>query len=158
MRGNPEVVAALRQALTAELTAINQYFLHAEMNQNWGYRRLYESVKKLSITEMKHAEKLIERILFLEGEPDLSTLAPLRIGKTPKEQIENDLALELGAIEMYNRAIRTAADAGDNGSRELFEELLEDEEGHVDWLETQLHLMREIGYERYLAEQMESAG
>ncbi len=156
MRGNQDVIALLGQALTAELTAINQYFLHAEMNQNWGYRRLCETLKKFSITEMKHAEKLIERILFLEGEPDLSTLGQLRIGKTPKEQMQNDLTLELAAVEMYNRASRAAAEAGDNGSRELFEELLEDEEGHVDWLETQLGLIREVGYERYLAEQMGS--
>lgn len=155
MRGDKNVIAALNEALTEELTAINQYFLHAEMNQNWGYRRLYERLKKLSLVEMKHAEELIERILFLEGEPYMSRLGELRMGKTPREQIENDLALELGAVTMYNRAIRTAIEAGDHGSRELFEKLLEDEEGHVDWLETQLHQIREVGYELYLAEQLE---
>jgi len=158
MRGNEQVLAALNEALREELTAINQYFLHAEMNQNWGYARLYERDKQLSIQEMKHAEELIERILFLEGEPNMSTPGELHIGRDPRAQIENDLNLELGAVAMYNRAARTAAEAGDNGSRELLEKLLEDEEEHVDWLETQLHLIREIGYERYLAEQMRSAG
>ncbi len=148
------MIALLNEALSEELTAINQYFLHAEMNQNWGYRRLYESIKRNSLAEMKHAEELIERILFLEGEPNLCGPSQLRIGRDVREQLENDLALERDAVAMYNRAVHTAAQAGDNGSRELLEKLLEDEEEHVDWLETQLHLIREVGYERYLAEQI----
>jgi bacterioferritin len=156
MRGNPQVIALLNEALSEELTAINQYFLHAEMNQNWGYRRLYQHIKRNSLAEMKHAEELIERILFLEGEPNLCGPAQLRIGRDVREQLENDLALERDAVAMYNRAVRAAAEAGDNGSRELLEKLLEDEEEHVDWLETQLHLIREVGYERYLAEQIQA--
>jgi len=154
MRGNEKVIAVLNEALGEELTAINQYFLHAEMQNRWGYRRLYEQVRKLSIQEMKHAEWLIERILFLEGTPNMTGYGPLKIGQNVREQLENDLALEQGAIAMYNRAIQVAQEAGDNGSRELLEKLLADEEEHADWLETQLGLIREVGYERYLAEQI----
>lgn len=157
MHGNEKVIAALNEALAEELTAINQYFLHAEMCENWGYERISRQVKKFSIEEMKHAEELIERILFLEGEPNMSALGALRIGHNVREQFQNDLALELHAVAMYNRAIAVATEAGDNGTRELFEKLLEDEEGHVDWYETQLHLIAELGYERYLAEQVEGA-
>jgi len=154
MRGNEKVIATLNEALGEELTAINQYFLHAEMQAHWGYRRLYEQVRKLSIREMKHAEWLIERILFLEGTPNMTGYEPLNIGQNVRAQLENDLVLEHGAIVMYNRAIQLAQEAGDNGSRELLEKLLEDEEEHADWLETQLGLIREVGYERYLAEQI----
>ncbi|MGB9605371.1 MAG: bacterioferritin [Bryobacteraceae bacterium] len=154
MRGSEKVIAVLNEALTEELTAINQYFLHAEMQANWGYRRLYEKVRQLSIQEMRHAEWLIERILFLEGTPNMTGYGSLKIGQDVRQQIENDLALELGAVAMYNRAIRVAMDESDNGSRELLEKLLEDEEEHADWLETQLGLIREIGLERYLAEQI----
>jgi len=158
MRGNDQVIALLNQALKEELTAVNQYFVHAEMNENWGYERLGKHIKKQSIDEMKHAEKLIERILFLDGIPVVSDAPAVKIGSTVKAQLENDLALELGAVPMYNAAVKAAAEAGDNGSRELFQELLEDEEGHVDWLETQLHMIHELGLDNYLAQQMHEEG
>jgi bacterioferritin len=154
MRGNKNVIAVLNEGLKAELTAINQYFLHGEMCQNWGYDRLYATTKKHSIQEMKHAEHLIERILFLEGTPDMVGPSGLKIGTGVKAQIENDLALEVAAVAAYNAAIKVCAEAGDAASRELFEQLLEDEEGHVDWLETQLHQIGEIGMDRYLAQQI----
>jgi len=154
MRGNDTVIAYLNEALKAELTAINQYFLHAEMCENWGYKRLASYGKKESIDEMKHAEALIERLLFLEGAPVMSELFPLSIGASVRAQLENDLALELQAVPRLNRAIQAAVEAGDNGSRDLFEKILTDEEGHVDWLEAQLHVIQEIGLQNYLAEQM----
>jgi len=154
MRGNDKVLGYLNEVLKAELTAINQYFLHAEMCDNWGYERLGAHTKKESIDEMKHAEALIERILLLEGTPVMHELFPLKIGSTVKEQIENDLALEVAAVARLNSAIRTAVEAGDNGSRELFEKILTDEEEHIDWLEAQLHMIQEIGVENYLAQQI----
>lgn len=154
MKGNERVIAYLQEVLKAELTAINQYFLHAEMMNNWGYKRLYAYTRKESIEEMKHAEEVMERILFLDGTPNMSELFPLRIGRNVKEQFENDLKLELEAIPRLNDAIKTAVEVGDNGSRDLFEKILVDEEEHVDWLEAQLHLIREVGYENYMAEQI----
>ena len=155
MQGNPKVIAALNEALKEELTAINQYFLHAEMCENWHYSKLGDFIKKQSIDEMKHAEALIERILFLDGTPNLTELMKLTVGKNVREQIESDLKLEVDAVAMYNRAIKLARDEGDNASRELFERLLKDEEEHVDWLEAQVHQMNELGYERYLSQQIE---
>jgi bacterioferritin len=154
MRGNETVLAFLNEALKAELTAINQYFLHSEMCENWGYKRLAAYGKKESIDEMKHAEALIERLLFLEGTPVMHELFPLHIGADVKAQLENDLALELDAVPRLNRAIKAATEAGDNGSRDLFEKILTDEEGHVDFLEAQLHVIAEVGLQNYLAEQM----
>ncbi|HLK69695.1 MAG TPA: bacterioferritin [Bryobacteraceae bacterium] len=154
MKGNPKVVAALNEALKEELTAINQYFLHAEMCENWHYDRLGSFIKKQSIDEMKHAETLIERILFLDETPSMTEPMQLTIGKNVKDQLTSDLKLEVDAVGMYNRAIRIARDENDNASRELFERLLKDEEEHVDWLEAQLHQIEEIGYERYLASQV----
>jgi len=154
MQGNPKVIAALNEALKEELTAISQYFLHAEMCENWHYARLGDFIRKQSIDEMKHAEALIERILFLDGTPNMTELLHLNVGQTVKEQIENDLKLEINAVGMYNRAVATARDAGDNASRELFERLVKDEEEHVDWLEAQVHQIKEIGYERYLIQQI----
>ncbi len=154
MKGSEKVIACLNEVLKAELTAINQYFLHAEMMENWGYHRLAELTKKESIDEMKHAEALLERILFLEGVPKMDELFPLRIGQSVKQQLDNDLALELEAIPRLNRSISTATAEGDNGSRELFESILKDEEEHVDFLEAQLHMIREIGIENYLAQQI----
>jgi bacterioferritin len=154
MLGNPKVLAELNAALKEELTAINQYFLHAEMCENWKYDKLGDYIKKQSIDEMKHAEALIERILFLDGTPNLTELMQINIGRNVKEQIESDLKLELNAVAMYNASIRVARDEGDNASRELFERLLKDEEAHVDWLEAQLHQIKEIGYERYLSRQV----
>ena len=157
MQGNPKVIAELNAALKEELTAINQYFLHAEMCENWKYEKLGAFIKKQSIDEMKHAEILIERILFLDGTPSLTELLHLNVGQNVKEQIESDLKLELNAVAMYNASIKVARDEGDNASRELFERLLKDEESHVDWLEAQLHLIQEIGYERYLSQQIRDA-
>jgi len=154
MKGNAKVVAALQEALHEELIAINQYFLHAEMCENWHYDKLGDFIKKQSIDEMKHAEKLIERILFLDGTPNLTQAIQLTVGKNVKAQIESDLALEISAVSLYNKRIQTARDEGDNTSRELFERLLKDEEEHVDWLEAQLHQMQELGYERYLSQQI----
>jgi bacterioferritin len=154
MRGNEQVIALLNQALKEELTAINQYFIHAEMCENWGYGKLGGLIKKQSIDEMKHAEALIERILFLDGVPRMAEVASLNVGQNVKAQLENDLKLEIGAVAMYNESAKKAAEAGDNGSRELFIRLLKDEEGHADWLETQLARIREMGLENYLAQQM----
>jgi bacterioferritin len=152
MKGDPKVIEYLQEVLTGELTAINQYFLHAEMMENWGYKRLAAHTRKESIEEMGLAEKLIERILYLDGSPSLSSLFPLRIGQTVKAQIENDLQVEYDAVPRLNKAINAAVAAGDNGSRDLFESILKDEEEHVDHLEAQLHLIQEMGYENYLAQ------
>ena len=154
MKGNPKVIEALNEALHEELTAILQYFLHSEMCENWHYDRLGEFIKKQSIGEMKHAEALVERILFLDGSPNLTRKIELTVGKNVKEQIESDLKLETDAVGMYNRAIETARQGSDNASRELFERLLKDEEEHVDFLEAQVHQMKELGYERYLSQQI----
>ena len=149
MRGNAKVIEHLNEALREELTAINQYFLHAEMCHNWGYHGLGDYIKKQSIDEMKHAEELIERILFLDATPSMEYLAP-KIGGNVKEQLEADLALEVNAVAMYNKAIQAAREAGDDTSRDIFSKLLKDEEDHVDWLEAQVHQIKEMGYERYL--------
>jgi bacterioferritin len=153
MKGNPKVLEQLNLALREELTAINQYFVHAEMCENWGYEKLSKYIKKQSIDEMKHAEKLMERILFLDGTPSMEPLA-LKIGGSVRDMVVSDLALEIGAVAMYNDAIQIAVDNKDNGSRDLFVQLLKDEEEHVDWLEAQQHLIKELGYERYLSMQM----
>jgi len=154
-RGDSEVLEALNEILTAELTAINQYFVHAKMCGNWGYERLAKKKREESIGEMRDADRLIERILYLGGTPNLQRLFPVRVGENPVEQHELDLALELAAVDRYNRAIALAQTKGDNGTRELLERHLVDEEKSVDWLESQLHVVREIGRERYLAEQLD---
>jgi bacterioferritin len=153
MKGNQKVIAELNKALREELTAINQYFLHAEMCENWGYNKLSAFIKKQSIGEMKHAEVLMERILFLDGSPSMQPLE-LTVGRTVKDMIQSDLALEVGAVKQYNESVQIATREGDNGSRDLFVQLLKDEESHVDFLEAQMHLIKEIGYERYLSQQM----
>jgi len=153
MKGNPRVLAQLNKALQEELTAINQYFLHAEMCENWGYHKLSKFIKKQSIGEMKHAEVLIERILFLDGSPSMMPME-LKVGGTVKTMIESDLALEVSAVKQYNEAVAIATSEGDNGSRDLFVQLLKDEEDHVDFLEAQMHQIKELGYERYLTMQM----
>jgi bacterioferritin len=154
MQGNPKVIAELNAALKEELTAISQYFLHAEMCENWKYDKLGHHIKKQSIDEMKHAEALIERILFLDGSPTLTDSLQLGIGQNVKEQLASDLKLEVGAVAQYNNAIKIATEAGDNASRQLFERLLKDEEEHADWIEAQLYQIQEIGYERYLSQQI----
>jgi bacterioferritin len=152
MKGNLKVIEQLNRALREELTAINEYVVHSEMCENFGYDRLAKFIKKQSIDEMKHAEKLIEHILFLDGRPAMEPLT-LTIGSDVKEMLQNDLKLELGAVASYNEAARVAFENADNGSRDLFVTLLKDEEKHVDWLEAQLHQIGEIGYERYLITQ-----
>ena len=154
MKGNAKVIAALNGALQEELLAINQYFLHAEMCENWKYEALAKFIKKQSIDEMKHAEKLVERILFLDATPTLTGPTQLKIGKTVKEQLASDLELELGAVKLYNDAVKLSREEGDNASAEFFAVILKDEEEHVDWLEAQLPLIDEIGYERYLSRQL----
>ena len=154
MRGNDQVIAQLNLALQEELTAINQYFLHAEMAHNWGYHRIGDYIKKQSIDEMKHAEKLLERLLFLDATPKMEYM-DLSIGPNIRAQLESDLKLEQNAVAMYNNAIKVSRDAGDDASRELFTILLKDEEEHVDWLEAQLHQIKEMGYERYLSLQVD---
>jgi bacterioferritin len=152
MRGNKKVIDQLNLALREELTAINQYFLHAEMCHNWGYHALGDFIKKQSIDEMKHAEELIERILFLDATPNMEPME-LSVGQTVKAQLDADLKLEVNAVGMYNKAVQIARENGDDQSRELFSKLLKDEEAHVDWLEAQLHQIKEMGYERYLSNQ-----
>lgn len=156
MKGNATVLEHLNTALRDELTAINQYFLHAEMSDNWGYKKYSKYIKKQSIDEMRHAELLLERILFLDGTPRMQPM-DLTIGRSVKEMVESDLALEHDAVAAYNESIRVCVEKGDNGSRDLFMKLLHDEEGHVDWLEAQVHQIKEIGYERYLITQTEEA-
>jgi bacterioferritin len=158
MQGNPEVMAFLNESLRAELTAINQYFLHAKMCENWGYGRLAEYHQKESIEEMRHAEDLIRRILYLEGTPNMTELFPIRVGTDVKAQMENDLAMEVAAVERMNKAVAKAVEAGDNGSRDLFARILVDEEVHIDWLEAQLHLIGQVGADNYLAQQIHGSG
>jgi bacterioferritin len=154
MQGNPQVIDALNRALTIELTAINQYFVQAKMCKNWGFEKLGRKHYVESIGEMKHAEKLIDRIIFLEGVPEIARYDVIRVGTGVKEQLEFDLALEKSGVNAYNEAITLAAQLKDNGSRELMNEILVDSEEHVDWLESQLHLIATVGLERYLAEQI----
>lgn len=154
MKGNPVVIEQLNRALREELTAINQYFLHSEMCENWGYDKLSRFIKKQSIGEMKHAESLMERILFLDSTPTMEPLA-LSVGKNVKAMIQADLELEVNAVAMYNEAVKIATENKDHGSRDLFVKLLKDEEDHVDFLEAQMHQIGEMGYERYLAMQLD---
>jgi bacterioferritin len=155
---DPRIIDALNEVLKGELTAINQYFLHAEMCENWGYLRLAAYIRKESIDEMRHAEKLIERILFLEGIPNVTDYFKINVGKNIQQQLENDLAVELDAIPRLNRVIGICLEAGDNATRELFEHILMDEEEHVDWLEAQLGMIAEMGIANYLSQQMHSEG
>ena len=154
MRGDPEVIEALNEVLTAELTAVNQYYIHYKMCENWGYARLAAKKRHESIDEMKDADAIIERILFLDGVPNMQRLNPIRVGEDPVEQHKLDLEIELAAVERYNRVIALAREKGDNGTRTLLDRILHEEEESVDWLEAQLHVVDEIGKERYLAEQL----
>jgi bacterioferritin len=154
MKGKTAVLDALSRMLKEELGAISQYFLHAEMCENWGYSRLSQLIKKQALGEMKHAEILIERILFLEGLPNMGDLPKLNIGRDVKSQIENDLALEVNAVAEYNEVVAACQKAGDNATADLLKEILKDEEEHVDFLETQLGLIKDLGLENYLIEQM----
>jgi len=154
VQGSSAVVELLNEVLTAELTAVNQYFVHAKMCENWGYHRLAHHARDESIGEMKDADQLIERILYLEGTPNLQRLGTVSVGETVPEQLRLDLELERDAIERLNRAIALCVAEGDNGSRDLFEDILEGEEDHADWLESQLELIRQIGEPHYLAQQI----
>jgi bacterioferritin len=154
MKGDKKIIDLLNDVLTAELTAINQYFVHAEMCENWGYEHLKDVVRKHSIEEMKHAEALIERVLFLEGIPNVQRLGKINIGETVPEQLRVDLALEMDAVQRLNSAIETCRQTGDNNSRHLLEEILEDEEEHINWIEAQRSLIEQVGSENYLAEQI----
>ena len=154
MQGDPTVIELLNDVLTAELTAINQYFVDAKMCANWGFERLAEQFKHESIDEMKDADALIERILYLDGVPNLQRLGTVRVGETVPEKLSLALDLEKAAIERLNSAVAAARDAGDNGSRELFERILLGEEHHADWLESQLFAIDQVGAENYLAQQL----
>lgn len=158
MQGSQAVLELLNDVLTAELTAVNQYFLHAKMCDNWGYHRLAHHDREESIGEMKDADHLIERILYLEGVPNLQRLGTVGVGETVPEQLRLDLELERAAIDRLNRGIALCVAEGDNGSRDLLEEILEGEEEHADWLETQLALLEELGDAHYLAQQMHDLG
>ena len=154
MKGKPEVIEVLAKMLKEELGAISQYFIHAEMCEHWGYKKLADHTKKESINEMKHAETLIERILFLEGTPNLNDMPKLVVGKDVKSQFQNDLALEKNAVAEYNEGIATCRKAGDNASADLLQVILTDEEEHVEFLEDQLSIIDGIGIQNYLAQQV----
>jgi bacterioferritin len=155
VQGDPEVIEFLNEALTAELTAINQYFIHAKMCENWGYRKLKKVLWDESIGEMKHADRIIERILFLEGMPNVTAYDKISVGSGVQQQLENDLGLELAALTVLRPGIKTCLEASDDASRELLEDIVVDEEKHVDWIETQLHQINEVGYQNYLAQQID---
>jgi bacterioferritin len=154
MKGDPDVIDTLNAVLTSELTAINQYFIHHRMCDNWGYKRLSDRKRKESIDEMKHADKVIHRILFLDGVPNMQRLSPVRVGEDAVEQHKLDLALELEAVERLNKGIALAVAKGDNGTRELLEYILKEEEEGIDWLEAQLTLVQQVGVQGYLAQQI----
>lgn len=155
MKGNDKIIETLNVLLADELTAINQYMVHSEMCKNWGYAELHEAIEKRAITEMKHAEMHIGRIIFLEGRPLVSVLNPMHIGATVLEQLRSDLGAEQGAVKAYNDAVKLAVEAGDNGTRAMLESILKDEEEHLDWLETQLDQIEQIGIQNYLAQQVD---
>jgi bacterioferritin len=155
MKGDEKLIETLNALLADELTATNQYIVHSEMCANWGYEHLHEVIEKRAIDEMRHAEKLIARVLFLEGRPIVSKLNAVRIGPEVAEQIQNDLSSELEAVRDYNAAIQQAVNAGDNGTRVILESILHDEEDHIDWLEAQLDQIKQIGGQNYLAMQLE---
>ncbi|HVL07174.1 MAG TPA: bacterioferritin [Acidimicrobiales bacterium] len=154
MQGNEAVLEFLNEVLTAELTAINQYFIDSKMMGNWGYQRLADKVRADSIDEMGDAEKLIDRILYLDGVPNLQRLGSVRVGESVPEKLRLALQVEMEAIERLNRGIALCTEVGDHGSREVAETILAGEEEHADWLETQLELIRQIGEANYLAQQI----
>jgi bacterioferritin len=154
MQGDSQILEALGDVLAAELTAINQYFVHYKMCEHWGYHKLAHKKREESIEEMKDAQSLIDRILYFDGIPNMMKMNPVKIGEDAVEQHVVDLALEKGAVARLNKAIALCAEKGDNGTRSLLEGILKGEEESVDWLETQLHLVKELGKERYLAEQL----
>jgi bacterioferritin len=154
MKGNANVIEQLNLLLADELTAVNQYILHSEMCANWGYEQLHQAIEKRAIEEMKHAEKLIGRLLFLEGLPVVSNLNAMHIGADVQAQFRYDQQAELGAVQQYNKAVRLCVEEGDNGTRAILEGILQDEEHHIDWLEAQLDQIAQMGYQNYLTEQV----
>ena len=154
MKGSADVIKLLNEVLRKELTGINQYFIHSKMCKNWGYHVLPDHAWHESIDEMKHADQLIERILFLEGVPNIAAYDKISVGPTVKQQLENDLGLEQAALTVLKPGIKTCFDARDDATRELLEHLSVDEERHIDWIETQLHQIKELGYENYLPQQI----
>ncbi len=154
MKGDSKIIEALNDILTSELTAINQYFVHAKMCENWGYQKLAAKKREESIEEMKHADEVIDRILLLDGVPNMQRLSPVKVGEEPVEQHQVDLELEVDARKRLNDAIALCRDKSDNGTRELLEKILKDEEDSIDWLESQLHVVKEVGRELYLAVQI----
>ncbi len=154
MKGHKKIIATLNELLADELTAINQYMVHSEMCDNWGYERLHKAQEKRAIEEMKHAERLIARILFLEGQPVVSELNKIIIGPDVETQHKNDWTAESGAVRSYNAAVRQAGELGDNGTRDLLESILKDEEDHIDWIEAQLDQIKQLGIQNYLVEQV----
>ena len=154
MKGNEKLIDTLNDLLTDELTAINQYMVHSEMCEDWGYGKLHESTEKRSIDEMKHAEKLIGRVLYLEGIPIVSELKKIHIGDTVEKQHKYDLEAEIGAVKAYNEAIALAVKVGDNGTRDLLTDILKDEEDHIDDLESRLERIKQMGIQTYLLEQV----
>lgn len=154
MKGDPAILDSLNEILTAELTAINQYYIHYKMCENWGYRRVARHLKEEAMEEMRHADHVIERILYLEGIPNMQRLFPVKVGETVKEQLELDLALEVEAVKRLNAAVALCTARGDNGTRQLVESILKDEEEAIDWGEAQLGIIQEIGYHPWLAEQL----
>ena len=155
MKGNDRIIETLNMLLADELTAINQYMVHSEMCSNWGYEALHDVIEKRAITEMKHAEMHIARIIFLDGRPIVSNLNPIHIGADVLSQLKNDLAAEQGAVKAYNDAAKLAVEVGDNGTRAMLEGILKDEEDHLDWLETQLDQVEQIGIQIFLSQQIE---
>ena len=155
MKGKDEVIEVLQEVLSAELTAVNQYFIHARMNENWGYKKLAAYIRKESIEEMMHAQQVIDRILYFDGAPNMGKYMKINVRKDVPEQFRNDLEVEYQAVPRLNKGIEIARAIGDNGTRALLEAILKEEEEHVDWLEAQLGLIKEIGVENYLARQIE---
>ena len=154
MKGNPDVIKVLNEVLRKELTGVNQYFIHAKMCKNWGYAVLGEHAWDESIDEMKHADRIVERILFLEGAPNVQAYDKIQVGSNVRQQLENDLGLEQAALTVLKPGIKICLDAHDDATRELLEHIIVDEEHHIDWIETQFHQIKEIGYENYLAQQI----
>jgi bacterioferritin len=154
MQGSADVIKLLNEVLRKELTGINQYFIHSKMCKNWGYSVLADHAWHESIDEMKHADRLIERILFLEGTPNVQAYDKIQVGSNVKQQLENDLGLEQAALTVLRPGIKTCLDAHDDATRELLEHIFVDEEHHIDWIETQFHQIKEVGYENYLAQQI----
>jgi bacterioferritin len=157
MKGDSQVIALLNDVLTAELTAVNQYWVHGRMCENWGYQRLWKKIREESIEEMKHADELVARILFLEGVPNLQKLGKVDVGQTVPEQLQLDLAVEYQAVKRINEGIELCRAKGDSGSREILEHMVVDEEEHVSWLEAQKELIGQVGEQNYLAEQIKES-